>query len=1026
MGLFDDVAVGSAQPASITDSDTPGGAPSVRAPVGTPGSPDYQPPRVYIYKNEGARQPQPKLKPAEEEKIVDTDTAGSAASVKPANQNGNAPVQNGATAPAIPALSERDRTILIRTVLGEAASEPDDGQRAVAAVILNRLNGGKYGSAIPQVVTAKGQFEPWADPKARQRMLGYAPDSPEFTRAAANVDAILSGSDTDPTRGATYFYAPKAQEALGRQAPKFAQGEPVVIGRHHFYAAPGAQPAQVASNDAAFVPQVTASAGTPNPAAPAPQPQGKMFDDVGAPQPDSGGVPFNERFSGQGFGAPSVNAPQLASDLRSKADKQLLNAAYEGEPSQGRQTFDTIVERLANTFLLNVPRNIGAAYIAHKFNVPFETAYDSLKSVEEARARQNPKSALVGDVGGLTAAIATLPEVKLFEGAGLLGRAGNAAVTGATYGATGELLDSKDPVKASIAAALGSVLGAVAAPVAEKIVGVVSKLWAAGKGSMAFLKPDGTLTDEALAATKEAGIDPALMTRIMQQKYAETFSAKGASAPTAREAAGKEFGVDMTRGEATNDYGRIASEQAMARDAKGPLAGKQAREFYEGRDQQITRAKSGIQERTAGSEPLVDSVNDAANTVGDAVRSKAASAKAQYKGQYDEALSKEGEFSDITFRDIGERIRREALKGDSPVIINDKTTPVAASAIQHLDANIGKVRIQDRAQPRSEEAVTAGTHQFPGEPLRVSGSTPGPDTIGGVNMQGVEQSRKELVSFYKAAKSSGNAEDIRAMRRIIAGFDNELETAISTGLFKGDDQALPALKEARKLFANYQKTFRSQGAGDSVGRDMQKIVERDATGGEIANLLYGKAAIGEKGDSVRLAGHLKSLLDPKDWAALRQGLWLRLTSQPEGVTDFGPQALGTRINKFLSGDGADMAKVLFSAKEIGEMRRFATVMKSITPPPGTINHSNTAYALMREMAITSGIGGGAFWLTNDPETAGALAALRIGGKLSSEMFRGAAAKRYFASGAPKAPTAPLINAARASGVAAGAAAAQAQ
>lgn len=1025
MGLFDDVAAANAPAGPIADVDNSDGRPAVRAPVGAPGTQGYQPLRLFIYGNERGAPPAPTKEEPQDRQVVDANEGAAVAPPKqPAAAAAPVVAQNGEDASATPALSKRDRNLIIRTVLGEADAEPDEGQKAVASVILNRLRNGDFGKSIPQIVAAKNQFEPWMTPQGRSRMLGYAVDGPEYARAAANVDAILSGADTDPTGGATYFYAPKAQAALGRQAPDFAQGQqPVIIGKHQFYAR-GQQNAQVASNDQGFVPRVTAAATTPKEQTAA-APAGNMFDDVTAPQQDADAASFSQRFSGEGFGTPATNAPELAKTLQDKADKQLLNVAYEGEASPAKQSFDTIVERLANTFLLNVPRNIGAAYLAHKFDVPFDQAYDSLKSVEEARARQNPKSAAVGLGVGAGAAIVTLPEVKLFEGAGILGRAGNAAATGATYGATGELFDSHDPVKASIAAALGGVLGGVASPVAEKIIGVVSKLWTAGKGGMAFLKSDGTLTDEALAATKAAGIDPDLMTRVMQAKYAETFGQKGAGPATAREAAGKEFGIDLSRGEATGNYAQIAAEQAMARDAKGPLAGKQARDFYEKREGQVIRAKAGIQERAAGSEPLVDNVNDAANVVGDAVRSKAASARAQYKGQYEAALSKDGEFSDITFRDIGERIRRDSLKGESPVVINDKTTPVASPAIQHLDATIGKVRIQDRAQPRSMEPITAGQYQWPGEPLRVSGATPGPDTIAAVNMRGVEQARKEMVSFYKAAKSSGNAEDIRAMRRIIEGFDSELETAISTGLFKGDDQALPALKEARRLFSKYQNTFRSQGAGDSVGRDMQKIVERDATGGEIANLLYGKAAIGEKGDSVRLATHLKSLLDAKDWAALRQGLWLRLTSQPEGVTDFGPQALGTRINKFLSGDGADMAKVMFSAKEIGEMRRFATVMKSITPPPGTVNHSNTYYALARELGIGTALGGAGYWLTNDPEAAGALAAMRIGGKLSGEIIRGRVARRYFSGGAPRAAPS-MINAARASGAAAGAAAAQAQ
>ncbi len=174
----------------------------------------------------------------------------SVAPTEPADQEQpNAPIKNARQ------LSDRDRAILTRTILGEAAGEPDEGQRAVAAVILNRLNSGKYGASIPQVVTAKGAFEPWLTPQGRQRMLSYAPDSPEYTRAAQNVDALLSGQTQDPTDGSDHFYAPKAQAALGRDPPKWASGEPAAtIGGHQFYAIDNPRPklAQAATQPARY------------------------------------------------------------------------------------------------------------------------------------------------------------------------------------------------------------------------------------------------------------------------------------------------------------------------------------------------------------------------------------------------------------------------------------------------------------------------------------------------------------------------------------------------------------------------------------------------------------------------------------------------------------------------------------------------------------------------------------------------------------------------------------------------------
>lgn len=152
--------------------------------------------------------------------------------------------------------SGQDRDMAIRTVYGE---DPGESALAVANVIRNRAASGKFGGdTIPGVVLAKNQFEPWNDPAARTRMASLQPGSPEYERLGKIVDSAYTGAN-DPTGGATHFFAPKAQAALGRDVPAWGAGQGQDIGPHRFFG--GVQ-------DGSALPPNATPAG---PASPAPQ-----------------------------------------------------------------------------------------------------------------------------------------------------------------------------------------------------------------------------------------------------------------------------------------------------------------------------------------------------------------------------------------------------------------------------------------------------------------------------------------------------------------------------------------------------------------------------------------------------------------------------------------------------------------------------------------------------------------------------------------------------------------------------------
>lgn len=139
-------------------------------------------------------------------------------------------------APASPNGQPSDQELAIRTIAAETSGNPQETQ-AIAAVIANRLKTGKWGNSLSDVVLATNQFEPWNKPGGANDPMRIDPNSPRYQMAQQALAAALAGND--PTNGATHFFAPGAQAALGRNAPSWAQGGGQRIGATAFYAPEG-------------------------------------------------------------------------------------------------------------------------------------------------------------------------------------------------------------------------------------------------------------------------------------------------------------------------------------------------------------------------------------------------------------------------------------------------------------------------------------------------------------------------------------------------------------------------------------------------------------------------------------------------------------------------------------------------------------------------------------------------------------------------------------------------------------------
>ena len=130
-----------------------------------------------------------------------------------------------APAAAEDAPSKRALACLAEAVYYEARGEPTQGRAAVAYVVLNRAESGKF-PETPCAVVAEGcQFSYRCD--GRPEALA---DRADRDAAFATAKAVLTGAVADPTHGALFFHATRANPGWFKSRTRVAK-----IGKHVFY-----------------------------------------------------------------------------------------------------------------------------------------------------------------------------------------------------------------------------------------------------------------------------------------------------------------------------------------------------------------------------------------------------------------------------------------------------------------------------------------------------------------------------------------------------------------------------------------------------------------------------------------------------------------------------------------------------------------------------------------------------------------------------------------------------------------------
>lgn len=120
--------------------------------------------------------------------------------------------------------SREDLQCLTEALYHEARGEGRQGQRAVAEVILNRVDSGSFPRTVCGVINQPSQFS--------YTIGGTKPirNKAAFLRAQDIANEALSGAPRELTGGATYFHTPAVRPAWSRRFQRTVQ-----IGRHIFY-----------------------------------------------------------------------------------------------------------------------------------------------------------------------------------------------------------------------------------------------------------------------------------------------------------------------------------------------------------------------------------------------------------------------------------------------------------------------------------------------------------------------------------------------------------------------------------------------------------------------------------------------------------------------------------------------------------------------------------------------------------------------------------------------------------------------
>lgn len=374
-----------------------------------------------------------------------------------------------------------------------------------------------------------------------------------------------------------------------------------------------------------------------------------------------------------------------------------------------------------------------------------------------------------------------------------------------------------------------------------------------------------------------------------------------------------EFGIRMTRGQATNDLDQIAFEQAAARGGRSPDATQVLRPFMDDQKEAVI----GAGKRLAGDQ--FAEINEAGAFVKEGIMKKAGTAQQEIKALYDRAEAAGAKMRSEGVEAMPQQVRESLSEGlrykleGSPELMLDRqpNTMAALGEIDRLKADMNRAASKAGAEPVS------------------------------VDFRRIELARQAINDHVSAAKRNGGP-DFKDAFEVKRAFDGYIDGAVDAALFDGDDAFLEAYKAARSARADFAEKF-------EANKVFEKLVDANPSPEQTLEYILGAHKIAPTEQVRKVVPQIKKALgeDSEEWAALQEAAIKRVMKQTEKT--YNQKVLRDNLDELLTGRNQTIAEELFTPEQYARLRRFRNVVDRLIPPDGAVNYSGSSYDLQRTL-----------------------------------------------------------------------------